>query len=83
MSDSTQSAWVWAISSGPVAPAAAAANSWPSTRRTPASTGSMPSRAQATSRNDIAGSTSHVDPIVGEQHAAPMRSSTSGEPGTA
>ena len=30
MSDSTQLAWVWATSSGPVAPAAAVANSWPS-----------------------------------------------------
>ena len=58
MSDRTQSACVWAISSGPADPAAAAAKSWPSTSWTPTSTGSMPSRAQATSRNDSAGRTS-------------------------
>jgi len=45
MSLSTQLACVCATSSGPAMPAAAMANSWPSTKVTLASTGSMPSRA--------------------------------------
>ena len=82
MSDSTQSACVWAISTAPVAPAAAVANSWPSISRTAASTGSMPSRAHATSRNDIAGSTTQRT-RSSARSARTERSSTSGEPGTA
>ena len=82
MSDRTQLAWVCVISSAPVAPAAAVANSWPSIRRTAASTGSMPRRAHATSRNDIAGRTSHSTRSSASNERT-ERSSTSGEPGTA
>ena len=81
MSDSTQLAWVWATSRAPVAPAAAVANSWPSINRTAFSTGSMPSRAHTTSRNDIAGSSSH-SMRASARSARTERSSTSGEPGT-
>ena len=44
-----------ATSSGPRSPAAMVANALPSTRRTPADTGSTPSRAHARSTNDSAG----------------------------
>ena len=82
MSDSTHSAWVWAISTGPLTPAAAVANSCPSISRTPDSTGSMPSRAHARSRNDIAGSTTQSTRSSACSRRT-VRSSTSGEPGTA
>ena len=82
MSDSTQSAWVWAISIAPVTPAAAVANSWPSISVTADSTGSMPSRAHARSRNDIAGSTTQRT-RSSARSVRTVRSSTSGEPGTA
>ena len=69
MSDSTQSAWVWAISTAPVDAGRGGGELVPVDSRTPTSTGSMPSRAQARSRNDIAGSTSQSHPLVGEQRA--------------
>ena len=50
--------------------------------RTADSTGSMPSRAQARSRNDIAGSTTQRT-RSSARSVRTVRSSTSGEPGTA
>ncbi len=82
MSDSTHRAWVWAMSNGPVLPAADVANVWPSTSRTPDSTGSTPSRDHATSRNDSAGSSS-TSTRSSARSSATVRSRTSGEPGTA
>ena len=82
MSDRTHGAWAWAMSSGPVDPAAAVAKSCPSTSRTPASTGSTPRRAQARSRNDIAGSTS-TSTRSSASSSWTERSRTRGEPGTA
>ena len=67
MSDSTQLAWVWAISSGPVDGRARVANSWPSTSRTPASTGSTPRRAHATSRNGHRRQHVYFGPLVVSQ----------------
>ena len=57
----------WATSSGPRSPAASTENRWPSTRRTPAASGSTPSAAHARSRNESAGTTSTIDAIVASQ----------------
>ena len=67
MSDSTSRSSHWPTSSGPRSPAASVANRWPSTRRTPASTGSTPSRTQARSRNESAGTSSTATRVVGQQ----------------
>ena len=66
--------------SGPRSPAASTANRWPSTRRTPAASGSTPSRAQARSRNDSAGTTS-TSTRSSARSSSTVRSATSGEPG--
>ena len=67
MSDSTNAESHWATSSGPRSPAASTAKRWPSTRRTPAASGSTPRRAHARSRNDSDGTTSTLDARVGAQ----------------
>ena len=54
-------------SSGPRSPAACVSNRRPSTSRAPSATGSTARRAHARSRNDSAGSTSTVDPRVGDE----------------
>ncbi len=82
MSDSTSLESHWATSIGPRSPAASTANRCPSTRRAPAATGSIPTRAQARSANDIPGTTSTVT-RGSASSSSTVRSATSGDPGTA
>ena len=81
-SPSTARLWHCATRSGPRSPAASTAKAVASTSRTPASTGSIPRRAQARSRNDSAGTTS-TETRGSSRNNATVRSATSGEPGTA
>ncbi len=82
ISDSTSTSSHWPTSSGPRSPAASAAKRWPSTRRTPRSTGSMPRRTHARSTKDRAGTNSTATRSSATSSST-VCSATTGEPGTA